>query len=233
MEEFEDEKEEESSPGQVSENEENQPSEIHIRKLCKSNYNKIILGVCGGMGEYFSIEPVFFRLLFLFGILLGGWGIIFYLIAALLIPRGNDEKEIDEAETEAVKKSNSVSLIAGIILLAGLYIIFDDLGYFYFLSRLGIPSEFVLALTVGVIIFFVFSLHSVVRVEKEAPERFLLNRDKALFGGVCRGFAGYIGVSPAAIRLIAVVLSFVTFGFPVLIYLFFLATIPKEQKNEI
>lgn len=206
------------------------PPEIHIHRLSKSNYNKIILGVCGGMGEYFSIEPVFFRLMFLFSILLGGWGIILYLIAGLLMPHNNEDSEIDEAALERIKKSNNVSLIAGVILLAGLYIIFNDLGYFDFLSLVGIPSEFVLVLIIGVIIFFVFSLHSGVKEEKALPGKFFRSRDKALFGGVCSGFAGYIGVSPASIRLIAVFLSFITLGFPVLIYLFFMAKIPKENK---
>lgn len=233
MEEFEDDKTGNSAQEQENNNELNSPPEIHAQKLSKSNYNKIILGVCGGLGEYFSIEPVFFRLLFLFSILLGGWGIIFYLAAALLIPRNNDEKEIDEAVLETVKKSNNVSLIAGIILLAGLYIIFDDLGYFHFLSQLGIPSEFVLALIIGVTIFFVFSLHSVVKIEKTTPDRFKRNREKALFGGVCSGLADYIGVSASSIRLIAVILSFITLAIPVFIYLFFLAVIPKENKNEI
>lgn len=233
MEEFKDDKTDDSAPKSAEEDENNSPPEIDIHKLSKSNYNKIIMGVCGGLGEYFSIEPVFFRLLFLFSILLGGWGIILYLIAALLIPRNNDENEIDESTLENIKKSNNVSLIAGIILLAGLYIIFDDLGYFDFLSRLGIPSEFVLALIIGVIIFFVFSLHSTVKVEKEAPERFMRNSEKALFGGVCSGFADYIGVSPNSIRLITVFLSFVTLGIPILIYLFFLAAIPTENKHEV
>jgi phage shock protein PspC (stress-responsive transcriptional regulator) len=233
MEEFKDDRTDDSEPKSAEEDGTDSHREIHIHKLSKSNYNKIILGVCGGLGEYFSIEPVFFRLLFLFSILLGGWGIILYLITALLMPRNNDENEIDESALENIRKSNNVSLIAGIILLAGLYLIFDNLGYFDFLSRLGIPSEFVLALIIGVIIFFVFSLHSPVKVEKEVPERFTRSSEKALLGGVCAGFADYIGVSANSIRLIAVFLSFVTLGIPVLIYLFFLSIIPKEERHEI
>lgn len=234
MEEFENGQPEEPESTPEKEDGERTPDrEIQIPCLSKSNYNKIILGVCGGMGEYFSIEPVFFRLMFLFSILMGGWGIIIYLIAALLMPKNKEQNEIDDEQIEKIQKSNNVTLIAGVILLAGLYIIFDDFGYFNFLSRIGIPSEFILVLLIGVIIFFLFSLHIPVKETKELPAGFSRKTGNALFGGVCSGFAAYLGVSPTIMRLITVFLSFITLGFPVLIYLYFLASVPKENKSEI
>jgi phage shock protein PspC (stress-responsive transcriptional regulator) len=55
------------------------------KKLYKSRDNKMIFGVCGGIGEYFGIDPTLVRLAvgltWCFGI-----GIIGYIIAALIIP---------------------------------------------------------------------------------------------------------------------------------------------------
>lgn len=231
MENFEDDIKEEDEDSYPSGDEtQNQPDENYIHKLKKSGYNKIILGVCGGLGEYFSIEPVFFRMLFLFGLLIGGWGVIIYLIAALLMPGDTSPKEIDEEEIERIKKSNNISLIAGIILLAGMYIVLDDFGYFSFLSAIGIPSDYIIILIVCVVLFFIFSFWTGKKEEVVQPDRFVRNKNNALFGGICSGFADYIGVSASSIRLAAVLLSFLTLGIPVLIYLFFLSQIPAGDK---
>ena len=57
------------------------------KKLYKSNQNKMIDGVCGGIAEYFGIDPTVVRLIWaLFG-LMGGSGILAYIIAAIIIPR--------------------------------------------------------------------------------------------------------------------------------------------------
>ena len=55
--------------------------------LRRSHDNRIIAGVCGGLGEYFGINPWWFRLSFLIALLPGGVpGILAYLILWLVIP---------------------------------------------------------------------------------------------------------------------------------------------------
>ncbi|MFL0266968.1 PspC domain-containing protein [Candidatus Clostridium radicumherbarum] len=56
------------------------------KKLYKSNSNKVIAGVCGGIAEYFDIDPTVVRLGWVLFILLGGCGILAYLIFALVMP---------------------------------------------------------------------------------------------------------------------------------------------------
>ena len=56
------------------------------KKLYKSNTNKMICGVCGGLGEFFGINPTIIRLIWAILALLGGTGIVAYLIAAVIIP---------------------------------------------------------------------------------------------------------------------------------------------------
>ncbi len=57
-----------------------------MKKLYRSSNQRIIAGVCGGIAEYFNIDPTLVRLIFVIVSLLGGSGILAYLIAALIIP---------------------------------------------------------------------------------------------------------------------------------------------------
>lgn len=58
------------------------------KRLYRSNNNKVIFGVCGGIGEYLDIDPTVVRLLWvLFTVLSIGAGIIAYIIAAFIIPK--------------------------------------------------------------------------------------------------------------------------------------------------
>ena len=55
------------------------------KRLYRSRENKMLCGVCGGIGEYFNIDATLIRLLFvLFGCT--GSGIVAYIIAAIIIP---------------------------------------------------------------------------------------------------------------------------------------------------
>ncbi len=57
------------------------------KQLVKSRNNRVICGVCGGIGEYLNVDPTIIRLLF---VLLGctTTGIIVYLVAAFIMPEG-------------------------------------------------------------------------------------------------------------------------------------------------
>ena len=57
-----------------------------MKELRKSDTNRVICGVCGGLGEYFQVDPTIVRLLLVAFTLLGGSGIIAYLIAAVIMP---------------------------------------------------------------------------------------------------------------------------------------------------
>ena len=63
----------------------NQNNNNEYRKLYKSR-NRMLCGVCGGIGEYFHIDPTVVRLLWIIFSVLGGCGILAYIIAAIVIP---------------------------------------------------------------------------------------------------------------------------------------------------
>ena len=56
------------------------------KRLTRSLANKKIAGVCGGLGEYFIIDPTIVRVLFLFLLLFGGGGLLLYIILWIIVP---------------------------------------------------------------------------------------------------------------------------------------------------
>lgn len=57
------------------------------KRLYKSNANKMVDGVCGGIAEYFDIDPTLVRLGWVLFCAMGGSGLLAYIIAAIVIPR--------------------------------------------------------------------------------------------------------------------------------------------------
>ena len=60
-----------------------------MKKLYRSDSNRMLAGVCGGLGDYFGIDPTLVRLGWVL-ISLMGPGLIAYLIAACIIPRESE-----------------------------------------------------------------------------------------------------------------------------------------------
>ncbi len=63
---------------------------LFMKRLYRSNDNRLIAGVCGGIGEYFDIDPVIIRLLSLLLVAVGGAGVFAYIIAWVVIPSRNN-----------------------------------------------------------------------------------------------------------------------------------------------
>lgn len=57
------------------------------RRLYRSATNKVIGGVCGGLGEYFEVDPVLVRVVTVLLFFATGFGILAYIIAWIIIPK--------------------------------------------------------------------------------------------------------------------------------------------------
>lgn len=79
------------------------------KRLYRSTENKVLAGVCGGLGEYFDVDPVLIRLLYLMATVFTGLvpGLLCYVIAVAIVPEAittvpskpvekvvNDSKEV-------------------------------------------------------------------------------------------------------------------------------------------
>ncbi|CDF58834.1 PspC domain-containing protein [Thermobrachium celere] len=56
------------------------------KKLYRSRTDRMIAGVCGGIAKYFDIDPTIVRLFWVFATLVGGSGILAYIVCAIVIP---------------------------------------------------------------------------------------------------------------------------------------------------
>lgn len=82
------------------------------KKLYRSVTDKMIGGVCGGLAEYFAIDPVIVRLIFVLAVIFGGSGILAYIILWIIIPQKpyiitpyNSEKPSDKSDNKSEEKS--------------------------------------------------------------------------------------------------------------------------------
>jgi phage shock protein C len=60
---------------------------MESKRLTRSYSNSVIAGVCGGLGNYFNLDPVLVRAIFLLLFLLGGGGLLLYIILWIVVPR--------------------------------------------------------------------------------------------------------------------------------------------------
>ncbi len=62
---------------------------MEVKRLFRSKENKVFAGICGGLGEYFEVDPVVIRLFSLLIIVLSGVlpGVVVYLLALTIVPK--------------------------------------------------------------------------------------------------------------------------------------------------
>ncbi|MEI6695413.1 MAG: PspC domain-containing protein [Bacteroidota bacterium] len=58
---------------------------METKRLLRSTVNRVIGGVCGGIGDYFNVDPVIIRILFVLTAIFGA-GIIIYIILWIMMP---------------------------------------------------------------------------------------------------------------------------------------------------
>jgi|TARA_B100001971_G_C18244644_1_gene573363 phage shock protein PspC (stress-responsive transcriptional regulator) len=70
------------------------------KKLFRSRENKVVAGVCGGIGDYFNMDPIWVRLAFVLFTFINGIGIIIYIVAWILVPENPNQKEVKKTTAE-------------------------------------------------------------------------------------------------------------------------------------
>lgn len=109
-------------------------------KLYRSKTNKIVSGVCGGIGEYFGIDPTLVRLVTVILAFATFFTVIIaYLVCAFIVPEG----EIGEnTQTKSINfNSHKTKQILGVILIAiGCVVLFDGFIWWFDKGTLGALS---------------------------------------------------------------------------------------------
>lgn len=73
-------------------------SEEKVTRLYRAREDRMLAGICGGLGHYFGLDPILIRVLFVVFALVVGGGILAYLILWLLIPLEPEASETDSAD---------------------------------------------------------------------------------------------------------------------------------------
>lgn len=85
-----------------------------IKKFYRSRTDRVIWGVCGGLADYFKIDSVLVRIIFILLAISSGFGVLLYVILALVIPTEPGEKKGTEKVKElADELSQSAKHLAG------------------------------------------------------------------------------------------------------------------------
>jgi phage shock protein C len=108
------------------------------KRLYRSAKDRVVSGVCGGLADYFDIDPLLIRIIFIILALSGGLGILIYLAAWIIIPRqnspeGQDQTSPNDEERNPGMKRNPSGVVFGmLIIILGIGLLLHNYGLFHF-----------------------------------------------------------------------------------------------------
>lgn len=205
-----------------------------MKRLYRSRDNRVIGGVCGGLGDYFDVDPVMVRLIWIILILFGGIGLMLYLVGWFIIPGAELDTKPKRKTKAAGEPSGKGRFWWGLALvMLGVYLWGSSHYTIYWPTIPGIQIysrdivPFVLML-VGIYVLYTFGRPT---AGHSHPSHgiYRSRRDRKI-GGVCGGLAEYFKVDPTVIRVIWVAGVFF-YGATVLIYLILLVALPEKPLD--
>lgn len=134
-------------------------------RLMRSESDKMIAGVCGGIAAYLGVDPVFVRLAFLVLLFASGIGALLYLILMIVMP---SESNFDQPSSKIMQDNidrlgddfgqgvrrvrahpQGRTLAAGLLILLGFFLLFDNFGWlsngiFWAVALIGIGLYMIL-----------------------------------------------------------------------------------------
>jgi phage shock protein C len=112
------------------------------KRLYRSRTDKVLGGVCGGLGEYFNVDPTFIRIIAVLLVFAKGVGLLAYFIAWLIIPRvpvdenGVVVESTDDKSPEKPSYSPWNKYLPGAILIViGLFFIMEQHYWWWDIER--------------------------------------------------------------------------------------------------
>ena len=204
------------------ENQDYQDEKREVKRLFRSRKNKVIGGICGGLADYFEVDVVIIRILFVLLALIQGVGFLIYLVALFVIPVNPNETASRGEAKSSRDRSRNVLLFLGIVLvLLGIYYTMGNLFYFpdFFYS---IPFRMhwdlfwpLLLILIGVLYIIHITQKDKISTKKKDAEPVKSTNGKRLFrsrkdrkiAGVCSGLAAYFDIDPTIIRVLWVILT--------------------------
>lgn len=182
------------------------------RRLYRSSTNRVLAGVCGGLGEYLHVDPVVLRVAWVAAVLLGGFGILLYIIWIFIVPLG------PSSTGEAPAKKNGGHIVGAVfgalLMLVGVLLLLDQ-WFWIDLEDIWEWSWRYMGpvLLIGIGVYFLFgtsrteSASEQTQTEEPAangPRKLRKSQHDRKMFGVCGGLAEYFDVDATLVRLLFV-----------------------------
>jgi len=213
---------------------ENNENEITVnngesgRKFSRSNSDFIFSGLCGGLGEYHSTDPVWIRTILLFSVFFMPWFVVVYVVASFILPKS--KRIISEEKSYGIRKANSKYFWGVILLFISIYFFLDSNSLLNKRNLFYLPDELVFSL-IFIYAGFYNLLWASEYSNKSTPENiFVRSLSNKKFFGVCSGLSRYLTVDVLIIRMIFILLAVITFGLIIIAY-FYIAMKTKGERE--
>ncbi len=107
-----------------------------MKKLYRSNRDKMVAGVCGGIAEYFHVDSSLVRLLWVLMVVLGGTGVLLYIIGWIIIPEREDSETVESPVISPEGQTKTSSNLFGVLLIGvGIMLLLDTMVPWRSLAR--------------------------------------------------------------------------------------------------
>ena len=199
-----------------------------MQRITRSQSDRLLTGVCGGVADYFSIDPTVVRLIWIFFTLFGGSGLLAYIIATLLIPDRNSQERYFKLDS---LKSNPLWGVLFIFSGLILFLQYDDIFYLFWASFWGnfinISIAFVL---LGIGIYLLYNRHNKIKSNNKniLVNPLHLSIDDKKLAGVCGGLGESLVIDPNIVRVLWVFGTFMSIGVGVLLYIILALILPEQ-----
>ncbi len=207
-----------------------------MKRIYRSQKDRILSGICGGFADYFHVDPSVIRLVWIFFTLFGGSGILAYVLAIVIIP---NEYEVPQKSRHyfSLLKDDRTILWGALLVFVGFILIFQHNDLLRVAWREFWNSGINLIMAVGILGFGVYLLYSK-RIELLAmfhdgnglPMHLSLKDRKIV--GVCGGIAESLNIDSTLIRFIWIYVTVMSGGLGILLYLVLALILPSDTFHQ-
>lgn len=221
------------------------------KRMYKSRRDRMIDGVCGGIAEYFDIDPTIVRGLFILLILFGGTGILLYIGGMIIMPVNPYHLAMIQSGDIPSTKNTPKRTWGVIFIIIGLLFLLRNFGWFAFHHIWHISWGLVLPILFILLGMALIYSHQQSRERRQTgtgePEQegdinmnakhndapsykrlYKSRRDRKLFG-VCGGLGDYFNLDPTVVRLLFIFMTILSVGTGILLYIAMAIFVPDEH----
>jgi len=207
-------------------------NDFRNKKIYRSQTNRMIGGVCGGVAEYFSVDPTVIRLIWVAFSLVGGFGLLVYLASLLIIPNNPDQTPNEESNN-LIKDKNL--FWGSLLIIVGLFLILKQMGLFFTFSMWHLPWQSIWAIALiavgGILLYNRMKEEKDEDVESAPAKKLYRSRTQKMVAGVCGGLSEYFEMDVSIIRIIWVIGTIISMGLGVVVYIVMLILFQEEPED--